>query len=131
MTEVELTLPTSLFDGNLRGLISHLGLYGRHVGGERWAVRPNENGRLVTSCQLADETGLTYRFDRLSTAPQSPTLEPGPDLAEHFERQRKILLDRITKGDMSALFHQIQLNVATARRAAALLRPHTGAGPDR
>ena len=45
MTEVELTLSPHLFGGNTPGLITHLGLYGRHLGATVWAVRaPRSRG---------------------------------------------------------------------------------------
>ena len=116
MTEVELALPPALFASNPRGLIDHMGLYGRHIRGERWAVRPQDH-KLVTSCALADETGLAYRFDHLSNAPQSGSFDPDPALAERFERERVLLINRMVQGDMAALFHQIQLNIVTAPHA--------------
>lgn len=116
MTGVEVTLPRALFDGNTRGLISHLGLHGRHLGGERWSVRANSD-QLVTSGDLANETGLAYAFDRVSAIPESSTFHPTSELADRFEHQRTILQSRMVNGDIAALFHQIQLNVITAPHA--------------
>jgi hypothetical protein len=87
---VEVTLPTGLFDGNTRGLISHLGLHGRHLGGERWSVRANDD-QLVNSSDLANETGLAYVFDRVAAIPESATFHPTPELANRFDHQRTIL----------------------------------------
>lgn len=43
---------------------------------------------------------------------------PSADLAERFEAERAHLAERMQTGDMSALFHQIQLNVVTATKDA-------------
>ena len=55
--EVELRLSGDLFGGNPRGLLNHLGLYGRPMGDNRWMVRPNEEKSFFRSFDLADETG--------------------------------------------------------------------------
>ena len=55
--EVELRLSGDLFDGNPRGLLALLGLYGLPMGDNRWMVRPNEEKSFFRSFDLADETG--------------------------------------------------------------------------
>lgn len=114
MLEVELHLPAKLFGGNTPGLITHLGLYGRDLGNERWAVRPNQDNAFLKSFDLADESGLAHRYDLLHHSPKSPQLHMDPSLTKEFERQRAHLEQRVRAGDMSALFHLLQLNIATA-----------------
>lgn len=115
MSEVELTIPPGLFGGSSRGLLAHLGLLGRELGGDRWAVRPTDNRGFINSHELADESGFVYRFDRLEQAPEIASVELSPELATAYRRQRESLIRRAESGDISALFHSIQLNVVTAQ----------------
>ena len=55
--EVELRLSGDLFGGNPRGLLAHLGLYGRPMGDNRWMERPKRRKSFFRSFDLADETG--------------------------------------------------------------------------
>jgi len=73
--EVTLNIPSGMFGGDASGMIDHLGLYGRDLGGGRWSVRPNDDRRLVTSCDLADETGIPHHYERLEAAPASADIE--------------------------------------------------------
>lgn len=115
MAEVELTIPPELFGGSSRGLLAHLGLRGRALGRDRWAVRPTDDRGFLDSHELADERGFVHRFDRLEHAPEIATIEVRPVLAEAFRRQRQSLIRRAEGGDISALLHSIQLNVVTAQ----------------
>jgi hypothetical protein len=66
---VELELPAELYGGDPRGFLSHLGL--RRITPaiarrEPWAVKANDETQLVTSHDLATETGLAPRSDLLA-----------------------------------------------------------------
>ena len=87
--DVELRLPPGLFNGDSRGLVAHLGLVGRHLGGDRWAVRPRAHGKFISSQTLADETGFSHRFDLLGETTESVLIaddeEDEPDIGGENE----------------------------------------------
>ncbi|OMC28877.1 hypothetical protein A5738_22550 [Mycobacterium colombiense] len=130
--EVNLQVPAEIFNGDPRGLIKHLGLKGRPLGDNRWAVRPTDDTDLVKSYDLADETGLDHRFDRLSLVP--PTAESFADdhaVAERFDELHSQLLERLQANDLSAVFHQIQANIVRAHSIREDLIAPVKAGYDR
>lgn len=113
--EVTLRLPPGLCAGNPPGLIGQLGLRGRHLGDDRWAVRPADDNSFVKSFDLADETGLAHRFDRLSNARQpADSFEIDQEAADRFAQLQNQLLERLKSNDAAALFHLIQSNIVRA-----------------
>jgi hypothetical protein len=112
ITEVQLRLPAVLYGGDPRGLLQHLGLQGRRLNDDRWAVWPNEETSFVTCRDLADETGLRHRFDYLDEMPEPATSLDEPDIVERFEELKDQLSERMQSGsDLAAPFHQVQLEV--------------------
>src|SRR3954463_9956912 len=74
--EVELVLPGVLFGGDLRGFLDYLGLHGRPLGNNRWAVWPNNDKVFISHYGLADDTEFVNRFDHLKNMPlASPHLD--------------------------------------------------------
>jgi hypothetical protein len=63
----KLPLPAALFGGDPRGLLQHLGLNGRRLTDEQWAVWPNDGRRFVSHHNLPDETEFGNNFDRSTT----------------------------------------------------------------
>jgi hypothetical protein len=116
VVDVELRLPPGLFSGDSRGLVAHLGLVGRHLGGDRWAVRASANGKFISSQTLADETGFSYRFDPLNETAESILIAEDPNLVARFDELMEQLAPRLGIGDQAAMFHHIQSNVIAARR---------------
>jgi hypothetical protein len=116
VADVELRLPPGLFNGDSRGLLVHLGLVGRHLDADRWAVRARTGGEFVTSQTLADETGFDHRFDFLSETAESDLLADDPELVARFDELMEQLAPRLGIGDQAAMFHHIQSNIIGARR---------------
>ena len=113
--EVRLRLPGGLFGDNPRGLVGHLGLRGRPLGDDYWMVRPTDDNRLIRSFDLADETGLAHRFDRLCNAPlPADSYEIDQEAAARFTELQNQLLERLKANDHSALFHLIQSSIVKA-----------------
>lgn len=101
--EVEIALPGALFGGNPRGFIDHLGLHGRSLGDNRWAVWPNNAKAFVTHHGLADETEFDNRFDHLDPVPITGAHMDDPQSVERFELDSQ-LAERMTgKPDITAL----------------------------
>ena len=74
--EVELRLSGDLFGGNPRGLLAHLGLYGRPMGDNRWMVRPNEEKSFFRGFDLAAKQVRPVRASILEILPR-PRPTPG------------------------------------------------------
>lgn len=117
--EVELQLSSDLLGRDSPGLIRHLGLRGRRLGGDRGAVRPNDDEDFVRSYDLADETGLEHRFGLLSNVPESDSIADDPELVKRFSELERQLWNECkgTSADPTALFHLIQSNVISAARS--------------
>ncbi|WP_141213959.1 hypothetical protein [Mycobacterium marinum] len=113
--EVTLRLPAGVFGGDPRGLIQHLGLVGRHLGDDRWAVRSIEDKSSIRIYDLADETGLAHRFDHLSHVPEpAESFADDPELDKRFYELQSQILERLQARDPAALFHLIQSNIVRA-----------------
>ncbi|AXN45106.1 hypothetical protein MM1218R_03171 [Mycobacterium marinum] len=110
--EVELVLPSVLFGGDLRGFLDYLGLHGRSLGSDRWAVWPNNDKVFISHYGLADDTEFVNRFDHLKNMPlASPHLDD-PDTVARFAEMEKQLAERMSGGsDIAALFRGIQANI--------------------
>lgn len=109
------SLPHGLFGSDPRGLIKHLGLVGRHLGDDRWSVRPIDDNRLIKTYDLADETGLAHRFDHLSHVPEPvESVADDPVVARRFDELQSQILERLQARDPAALFHLIQSNIVKA-----------------
>lgn len=112
ITEVQLRLQDVLYGGDPRGLLQHLGLHGRRLSDDRWAVWPNEDTSFITYRDLADETGLRHRFDYLNEMPEPATSLDEPDIVERFVELEDQLSKRMHSGsDLAAPFHKIQIDV--------------------
>src|ERR1700747_2048674 len=107
--EVELVLPGVLFGGDLRGFLDYLGLHGRSLGNNRWAVWPNNDEVFISHYGLADDTEFVNRFDHLKNMPlTSPHLDD-PETVARLAEMEKQLAERMSGGsDIAALFHSIQ-----------------------
>lgn len=76
--EVEIALPGALFGGNPRGFIDHLGLHGRSLGDNRWAVWPN-NAKAFVTHHYCSATPIDYRYPTTRSnrgRPKSAVLPP-------------------------------------------------------
>ncbi|MDQ1247247.1 MAG: hypothetical protein QG597_1617 [Actinomycetota bacterium] len=110
--EVELVLPDVLFSGDLRGFIDHLGLHGRPLGNDRWAVWPNNDKVFISHHGLADDTGFVARFDHLNNMPLNASHLNNPETVARFAELDKQLAERMSGGsDIAALFHSIQASI--------------------
>jgi len=78
--EVELRLSGDLFGGNPRGLLNHLGLYGRPMGDNRWMVRPNEEKSFFRSLPTGFRS-VPKTFGLCETLPTSSGVAQGCRLA--------------------------------------------------
>jgi len=116
MTDVVLRLPAGLFSGDPQGLLSHLGLIGRDLGNERWAVRAGGEATFIRTETLSDETGFPSRFEGLNETAESVSLAENPDLVARFNELMEHLAPRLQIGDAAAMFHSIQSNVIAAER---------------
>ncbi len=120
--EVELRISGELFGRDPRGLLRHLGLYGRHLGDDRWAVRPNEDKSFVSCRDLADETESANRFDYLNDVPDPSIALDDPELLQRFSDLEEQLAERMAGGsDIAAPFHGIQANVARSANSDELI----------
>lgn len=110
--EVQLRLPDALYGGDPRGFLQHLGLDGRRLSDDRWAVWPNADTSFIRCRDLADETGLRYRFDYLDEVPEPTTDLDELEVVERFGELEDQLSERMQSGsDLAAPFHQVQLDV--------------------
>jgi hypothetical protein len=110
--EVELTLPGALFGGNPRGFIDYLGLHGRPLGDNRWAVWPSNDKVFVSHHGLADDTEFVNRFDHLTQMPMTGTHLNDPETVARFAELDQQLTERMASGsDIAAVFHSIQSDI--------------------
>ncbi len=110
--EVELTLPGALYGGDPRGFLDASGLHCRPLGGNRWAVWPDDNKVFVSHHGLADETQFANRFDHLDQLPIAGDHMDDPQVAERFAELDGQLAERINgNSDITARFHSIQSDV--------------------
>lgn len=109
--EVELVLPGQLFGGDPRGFIEFVGLHGRPLGDNRWAVSPNNDKGFVRHYGLADESEFANRFDHLTYLPMDCSHLSDPDTLKRFTELEAQLAERMKVPDIAALFHSIQLDV--------------------
>ena len=110
--EVELTLSGALFDGNPRGLIDYIGLHGRPLGNNRWAVWPSNDKVFVSHHGLADDTAFVNRFDHLTQMPITADHLDDPETVAGFAKLDEQLAERMAGGpDIAAVFHVIQADV--------------------
>jgi hypothetical protein len=123
--EVKLQLPAALFGGDPRGLLQHLGLNGRRLSDEEWAVRPNGDRSFVIQRNLADETEFANNFDPLNDVPDPSIPLDDPDTLQQFNDLEEQLADRMAGGDagadVAAPFHQIQTNVIRSTNCKELI----------
>jgi hypothetical protein len=118
---VELRLPGSLYGGDPRGLIKHLGLHGRRISGDRWAVWPDEGKSFILCRDLADETGYDHRLDYLRETPDPTIRLDDADTLERIADLNDQLKERMRSGsDITAPFHQFQWQVMRTRNSAEL-----------
>jgi len=110
--EVELVLPGVLFGGDLRGFLDYLGLQGRSLGNNRWAVWPNNDKVFISHYGLTDDTEFVNRFDHLKNMPlTSPHLDD-PEIVARLAEMEQQLAERMSGGsDITALFHSIQASI--------------------
>lgn len=110
--EVELVLPDVLFGGDLRGFIDYLGLHGRPLGNNRWAIWPNNDRRFISHYGLADDTEFVNRFDHLTNMPLTAGRLDDPETVARFAEMDRLLAERMSGGtDIAALFHSIQADI--------------------
>jgi hypothetical protein len=96
-----------------------LGLHGRSLGDNRWAVWPSDDNSFFRSFDLADETGFEHRLDDLlDQVPENDeSIIANPAMVEGFNELEEHLAERTTSAsDISAKFHKIQLDVLRASR---------------
>ncbi|MGX9790503.1 hypothetical protein [Mycobacterium sp. MMS18-G62] len=110
--EVELQLSGALFGGDPRGFIAFLGLHGRALGDNRWAVWPSNDKAFVSHYGLADDTEFMNRFDHLKRMPMTADHLADPETVARFAELDSQLAERVAGGsDIAAVFHSIQANI--------------------
>jgi hypothetical protein len=123
--EVTLRLPAGLFGGDPRGLLQYLGLNGRRLSDEQWAVWPNDDRSFVCRHNLADETELADNFDPLNHVPDPSIPLDDPDTLQQFNDLEEHLAARMAGGgagaDLAAPFHQIQTEVVRSTNSEELI----------
>jgi hypothetical protein len=121
--EVEVELSGALFDGDPRGFIDHIGLHGRPLGNNRWAVWPTNDKAFISHRGLADQTQFANRFDHLNQVPVTGThLADDPELLTRFAELESQLADRLSgKADIAAVFYRIQTNVVKCTTSEELV----------
>jgi hypothetical protein len=121
--EVEVELSGALFDGDPRGFIDHIGLRGRPLGNNRWAVWPTNDKAFISHRGLADQTQFANRFDHLNQVPVTGThLADDPELLARFAELESQLADRLSgKADIAAVFYRIQTDVVKCTTSEELV----------
>ena len=110
--EVELELPDILFGKDPRGFLDFIGLHGRPLGDNRWAVKPTNDKVFVSHYGLADDTQFTNRFDHLAQIPLTDEKLDDPNTVAGFAELERLLAERMASGsDIAAVFHSIQADI--------------------
>lgn len=109
--EVELTLAGALFGRDPRGFIDFLGLNGRPLGDNRWAVWPSNDKVFISHHGLADDTEFVNRFDHLTHLPMNNTHLDDPAVIARFAEHDRQLAERMAAPDITAVFHSIQSDI--------------------
>jgi hypothetical protein len=105
--EVELVLSGALFGGDPRGFIDFLGLHGRPLGNNRWAVWPSNDKDFVSHHGLADDTEFVNRFDHLTHLPMNNTHLDDPAVIARFAELDRQLTERMAGPDIAAAFGSV------------------------
>ena len=130
---VELALPAGVFGGDPRGFLDYLGLHGRQLGNDRWAIWPRTDRGFIAHYGLADDTDFIDRYDHLTNMPMSGVRVDDPATVAGFAEMEQMLAERMAGGsDIAALFHSIQASIvrcethkeliATVEQTCATLR---------
>ncbi|MDT5103264.1 MAG: hypothetical protein QOI25_777 [Mycobacterium sp.] len=109
--EVELALSGAPFGGDPRGFIDFLGLNGRPLGDNRWAVWPSNDKVFVSHHGLADGTEFLNRFDHLTQLPMNNAHLDDPAVIARFAEHDRQLAERMAGPDIAAVFHSIQSDI--------------------